>query len=93
MGNRQQRRSASKLQQDPKIKRYVDNFAMDLSKILVDHFDKKTKGEQVDLDFDEQTKNIMRDKGGELGNFVQEFMKNMNKDFKSENNKVNIKMR
>lgn len=84
MANRQQRRATSKIQNDPKVKAFTDRFAMDLSKILVNHFDKTAvameNNEKVDLSFDEATKDILKEKGAEFGKFFEDFAKDVKND-------------
>lgn len=84
MGNRQQRRAASKLQNDPKVKEFTDRFAMDLSKILVNHFDKAAvameNNEKVDLNFDDEAKKVLKEKGEEFGRFFEGFAKDVKND-------------
>jgi hypothetical protein len=71
MSNRQSRRMSEKAMRKPQMKAYAENFAMEISNILMDHFEKAkvhsdTTGEPLRVDLDETFKGIMESKGKEL---------------------------
>ena len=78
MANREQRRSGKKLLNKPELKKYVDQFCMEFSSVLVESYEKAKEDAEQDkkkVDFSklqEQLEPLMKQKGEELGRKVQE---------------------
>lgn len=94
--NRQERRQASKIQNDPKVKSYVDKFAKELSSIIVDHFDTASKameeGKEIDLNFDVQTKELLSKKGEDLRKFVGDFANQVGRSNHNKSTHNNVRL-
>jgi len=80
MANRQQRRAGKKMLNRPELKKYVDQFCMEMSTMLVDSCEvAKTEadktGTQIDFNsIQQKLEKQMSNKGEELGKKVQEMV-------------------
>lgn len=62
---------------NPELKNYIDNFAMDMSKTLVGQIDKLK--DQNTYELDSETKRIMEEKGKEFGVVIKNILNKNNK--------------
>lgn len=80
MGNRAQRRNASRVMKNPEMKRYADKFAKEMSDLLMEQFEKakehaETNGGDFKLNFENGAHELLERKGIELGQQVNNMIK------------------
>lgn len=99
MANRQQRRASKKMLNRPELKKYVDQFCMEVSTMLVDSCEQAKEESEKDnksIDFSKIQSHIeesMKTKGEDLGNKVKEIMQQHNKKSNKPNIRTNIRSR
>ena len=81
MANRKQRRAGKRLLNRPELKKYIDQFCMEISNVLVDTCEEAKKEAELtnqEIDFtkvQKQLETVMLEKGEQLGNKVKEIVK------------------